>query len=449
MKNISLKWKLTVLYTVLMTIVVCMVLGILFSLSNQEILSTIQITLKERVSGSFDDIKYEDGKLDFDSDILELEDNIYLSVYDENGNFLYGKIPYGFNQKTAFSDGEIQDSYSDKVRFYVFDMTGFIEGYGMIYIRGITSVTEAERSFLITVQFAVFFLPLLVALAGILGYFMTKKAFEPVGRITETVREIYQKGDLSKRVGLESGRDELYQMAATFDLMLERVEQSIKREQQFTSDVSHELRTPVSVIRMQCEELLTESVSREETREGIEVIDKKIRYISRMISQLLLLSRADQGREKLVMESLDFSMLTEMAAEETREQARERNMTVVTEIEQGIDFYGDETLLIRMWMNLLNNAVVYGKEGGTIRVTLKKENGKIVGMVQDDGIGISQKDLPHIWERFYQADSSRTSSDSAGLGLSMVQWIVRVHGGTIDVESVPEKGSSFIFQFPK
>ena len=110
---------------------------------------------------------------------------------------------------------------------------------------------------------------------------------------------------------------------------------------------------------------------------------------------------------------------------------------------------GDETLLIRFWMNLLNNAIAYGKYGGKIQVNLKSWGEEIAGEIRDDGIGISQEALSHIWERFYQEDASRTDSSSSGLGLPMVQWIVREHGGTIHVSSKKNEGTCFYFSFPK
>lgn len=264
--------------------------------------------------------------------------------------------------------------------------------------------------------------------------------------MTETVRKICMDNDLSKRIELGDGRDEIYRLAQTFDSLLAQVEAGFKREQQFTSDVSHELRTPVHAMLLECEELLSRKDLDSETRSGIEFLNQKIKYLSQMISQLLLLSRADQGRQKLNMEEINFSELTEMAVMEAEDMAAEKNISVFSELAPDIYIRGDETLLIRMWINLLENAVRYGRKGGKIKVCLYSENGKVYGSVADDGIGIAEDDLPHIWERFYQADSARSLSSSSGLGLSMVLWIVKAHGGTIGVESHLGEGSCFKFE---
>lgn len=449
MKNLSLKQKLTILYTILMTINICAVLAVLFSLSNREILSSVQNRLRESVAGAFDDIEMDDGKLDFDSDILELENGVYLSVYDMEGRLLYGKIPYGFDQSMTFQDGLVRRQKAEQVEYYVLDMSYAPEENMNLMVRGIISITDAEESFRITLRLALICLPLLVILTAVLGYFMTRRTLRPVAHITETVRTIQEEEDLSRRINLGEGRDEIYRLAATFDKMLGQIEDSMKREKQFTSDVSHELRTPLSVILMQCDSLLSHDSLPDEILEEITVIQRKAGGLSRMVSQLLLLSRADQGREKVTMETLDFSGLSEMAAAEMAVMAEEKGIRLETNISPGVMLYGDETLLIRLWLNLLQNAVTYGKEGGCIYMSLQEEGEAVTGCVKDDGIGISAEDLPHIWERFYRADCSRNDVGSSGLGLSMVQWIVNAHNGTIQAVSEPGRGSTFTFCLPK
>ena len=202
MKNLSLKQKLTILYTILMTINICAVLAVLFSLSNREILSSVQNRLRESVAGAFDDIEMDDGKLDFDSDILELENGVYLSVYDMEGRLLYGKIPYGFDQSMAFQDGLVRRQKAEQVEYYVLDMSYAPEENINLMVRGIISITDSEESFRITLRLALICLPFLVILTAVLGYFMTRRTLRPVAHITETVRTIQEEEDLSRRINL-------------------------------------------------------------------------------------------------------------------------------------------------------------------------------------------------------------------------------------------------------
>ena len=448
MKNRSLKTKLTLLYTVLMTLVILTALAVLLSLSGQALRSGVQTALREQVHQSTRDITPFEDRLEIDSDFYDLDQGIYLSVYGEDGTFLYGRVPYGFNTGEFLRDGQLRTLSSSETQWYVYDARFDLQPYGEVYIRGVSSVAAADHSTAVTFRFAGILLPLMAAVTAFIGYRMTRRALLPVRRITETVQKIQTDEDLSRRVGLGSGRDEIYRLGKTFDGLLEKLEASFQREKQFTSDVSHELRTPLTVILNQCGAMLEHPDLSRTEREGLLLIQKKASDMARLISQLLLLSRADQGRQPVNPELLSLSELTEITAEEQQALAAEKDITLETRIQPGIMAAVDETLYIRMLTNLISNAVSYGRKGGHIYVSLDLENGMAVGRVRDDGYGISEKDLPHIFERFYRGDSSRTDSSHSGLGLSMAQWILKVHSGFIDAESTPTKGSVFTFRLP-
>ena len=451
MKRFSLKLKLTAMYSFFMVLVTCLCLAVLFSLSGNEILTSAQMHLRERVQESADEIELEDGEFEIDSDFYSLDNNVYLALYDTGGNFLHGKVPPGLEQAPQFEDGKIQTVKSGTEQWYVYDVQYEMENGQEFYIRGVVSVTETQKEFLIAVRFAVILLPLTVILTALIGYRLIRRTLLPVRQMTETVQEIQKDGDLSRRIGVsqDTGKDEFYQLAGTFDGMLESLEQAFLRERQFTSDVSHELRTPVSVILAQCEASLNRTDLSEEQRKEILLIRKKAGEMSQMISQLLLLSRADQGRQQLNKEEINISELTEIIVEEQKMLAQRRKIEVHTEIEPDITGYLDESFYIRMLDNLISNAVSYGKEGGNIKVTLHQIPSGVRGTVEDDGIGISRDDQVHIWERFYRVDASRTGKEEgshSGLGLSMVKWIAQAHGGNVRVESELGKGSCFTFE---
>lgn len=439
------------MYSFFMVLVTCLCLAVLFSLSGNEILTSAQMHLRERVQESADEIELEDGEFEIDSDFYSLDNNVYLALYDTGGNFLYGKVPPGLEQAPQFEDGKIQTVKSGTEQWYVYDVQYEMENGQEFYIRGVVSVTETQKEFLIAVRFAVILLPLTVILTALIGYRLIRRTLLPVRQMTETVQEIQKDGDLSRRIGVsqDTGKDEFYQLAGTFDGMLESLEQAFLRERQFTSDVSHELRTPVSVILAQCEASLNRTDLSEEQRKEILLIRKKAGEMSQMISQLLLLSRADQGRQQLNKEEINISELTEIIVEEQKMLAQRRKIEVHTEIEPDITGYLDESFYIRMLDNLISNAVSYGKEGGNIKVTLHQIPSGVRGTVEDDGIGISRDDQVHIWERFYRVDASRTGKEDgshSGLGLSMVKWIAQAHGGNVRVESELGKGSCFTFE---
>lgn len=449
MKKWSAKTKLTLLYAAFMILVTCAALTILFSLSNQEILSSVQLKLKEQVEESIDDIESRDGSLKIDSDFYTLEESVYLSIYDEsNEEFLYGRLPAGFNSQVEFKPDELQTIKVGNESWYIYDLTFHVDGYGTICVRGITSVTKAENTLRITLRFALILLPMLAVITIIICYLFIRRAFLPVKKMTETVQKIQRERSLSMRVGLPGGRDEIYHLAETFDNMLENLEESFHRERQFTSDVSHELRTPVTVILMQCEEFMKDpDISKEQSRQ-IQLIKKKAEEISSMISQLLLLSRADQGRQVVHKERLNISELTELTVEEQKILAEENEIEIRSRIEAGICADIDESLYIRLLVNLISNSIFYGKQGGYTEVSLCQEEGEAVLKIKDNGIGISKEDLPHIWDRFFRADSARSDGSHSGLGLSMVKWIVKEHGGDIKASSVLGEGSEFVCRIP-
>lgn len=215
------------------------------------------------------------------------------------------------------------------------------------------------------------------------------------------------------------------------------------------SDVSHELRTPVAVIISQCEYLLENENLSAEDKEEITVILRQAKRMSKLTSEMLMIARNEQGEQHL-MEKLDFGLLSELVIEELQTKAQEKNIEITLQKQDDLFMNGDQTLILRMMMNLITNAINYGKTNGHIHIILKVENDQIVGEVKDDGIGISEEHLNKIWERFYRIDKSRSRENGGtGLGLSMVRWIVNLHNGTIHVESIEDIGTSFIFRFPK
>lgn len=454
MKRLSIKIRLTLLYSFFMLLATGAAVATLFSLSSREILASTQMQLERRVQESVEEIRVRDGQIRPDSDFYSVVRDVYLSIYDEDMYFLYGRIPHGFTGQPEISDGEMRRIRDGNLEWYVYDMSFRLSDDRTVYVRGITSVTDAEESFSVTVRLALILFPALALVTGIIGYRFTRRTLLPVKQVTETVQKIRADADLSRRIGLDLGRgknrDEIYSLAETFDGMLGELEDVFQREKQFTSDVSHELRTPVSVILAQCGASLEDETLTKEQRDQILLIQRKAKEMSEMISHLLFLSRADQGRQSLNREWVDVSELTEMIAEEQQMLADEKGNGVQIEcrIQKGITAFVDETFYIRMLINLMSNAVYYGGQGSTVVVSLESGGEQFTGSVADNGIGIRADDLPHIWERFYRADTSRSGSSHSGLGLSMVKWIAEAHGGWVRAESTPGKGSVFTFGMP-
>lgn len=248
----------------------------------------------------------------------------------------------------------------------------------------------------------------------------------------------------------DEGSDEIARLAQAFNAMLDRLEAAFEREKQFTSDASHELRTPISVILSQADFALANPGDPQETLRRFRRFNHRVKKMSALVAQLLELTRADNQTLRLEKEPIDLATLCETVAEELAERADKRGISIECLLQPEVMLEGDQTLLTRMMMNLVSNAISYGKEYGHIWIRLIQKDTGIRLSIEDDGIGIAPEHINRIFDRFYRVDSSRSGAQggSAGLGLAMVRWIVQAHDGTIQVESEPGKGSAFLVIFP-
>ncbi|MCD8116952.1 MAG: HAMP domain-containing histidine kinase, partial [Oscillospiraceae bacterium] len=291
-------------------------------------------------------------------------------------------------------------------------------------------------------------LPLLVLLAALGGWFMAKKALDPIREIDASAREISGGEDLSRRIDVGRGQDEIHKLAGTINGMLDRLERSFQAERQFTSDASHELRTPTAVILAECELAEKTAEEKEDFLQSLSVIERQGRKMSALIGTLLAYTRREQGTEKLQIERIDLSELTEAICQE-QPRVNRQDITLRAHIQPGVFVRADSGLIMSLIQNLVTNAYKYGRAGGHIWVTLSAAEGMAFLSVKDDGIGISREDQARVWNRFYQADPSRENQDgSLGLGLSMAQQIARLHGGRIELTSQEGRGSEFVFSMP-
>lgn len=447
MNRLSITLRVTLLYTLFMVLLTGLSLGFLFHAGAQSRRQTTLDRMQTMAEASRKELESKDGELEIDRDLEAFDDGVYLSLYDTAGVPLYGFVPREFDNSVIFDDGSLRTVESGGHSWYLYDEQITVEDYGPVWVRSIAAA-DAFNSTLGTLgKTALLVLPVFVVLAAVCGYLLTRRAFAPVRQITQTAREIGEGGDLSRRIGLTGRKDEIHTLAAEFDAMFARLEQAFDREKQFTDDASHELRTPTAVILSQSEYALQNTHPQGETRAALESIHTQAARMAALLSQLLMLARADKGRQVVQREPVDLSELVEMVAETEAEQAEARNITVQTELEPGVTVQGDETLLMRLLINLTENAIRYGRPGGQVKLTLRRQNGQAVGTVEDDGIGIAPEDLDKIWQRFWQADPAR-SGGGAGLGLSMVRWIAQAHGGRVTVQSEPGKGSVFTFFLP-
>ena len=446
MKRLSIQWRVTLWFTLLMTLLAAVGLAFLFFVGGQSALAATQNRMAEMAETARSEIGLDSSGFVFNSDLEYFRDGVYLSVYDAAGLPLYGAVPRLFDNTVVFADSQLRELTDAGGRWYVYDIS-FAVDESQVWVRTVAAVDEVGSTITQLLRLALVVLPFFVVLAAVGGFWLTHRAFLPVRRITRTAREIRQGGDLSRRIDLGPGRDEIHTLASEVDSMFARLEASFAAEKQFASDASHELRTPTAVILTQCEDALESAASPEELRAALKAIQRQGEKMAGLLSQLLLLSRADSGRQTLRSEPVDLSGLAAAVADEQRERAADKGIAVTADIAPGLVVQGDETMLMRVLINLMENGIKYGRAGGHLALTLTAGGDTVTGKVADDGIGIAAEDLDKVWRRFWQADPAH-SGGGAGLGLSMVKWIVEAHGGWITVESVLGKGTAFTFTLP-
>jgi heavy metal sensor kinase len=291
-----------------------------------------------------------------------------------------------------------------------------------------------------------FFIPTAALLVSIGGWLLTRRALKPLGTMIQTAHRI-SSGELSHRIEASHYSEEIRELAHAFNQMIARLEASFQQIRDFSDNVSHELRIPLSILRGQTELSLRRVRSDEAYRTVLESNLEEIQRMEKIVERLLFLSRADRGEINISLTQIDLHGLMEFISSQFIVPAQEKNLRLTLNSNGPAWIIGDELLLRELLLNLIQNAITFTPKGGEVTLSLEKGSGRIELSVTDTGCGIPEDEIPHIFERFYQVDRSR-SSQGSGLGLSICKWIVEAHKGQIAVESTVGQGSRFTVSFP-
>ena len=373
-----------------------------------------------------------------------------LQVSDEHGNWLYRSpvmSDYGV-PKPATIPRRAVDFMGGQVPLRIWNLKVNVAGQSYL----IQSAFEMDDFYGALEHFALLLfisIPLLLLCAAAGGYWISTRALAPVDQITQTARTISAQ-NLSSRLVVPNTGDELQRLSETLNGMLGRLEDAFKKITQFTADASHELRTPVAVMRTRTELSLRKARSAEEYRDVIAEVLAELEKTSALIEQLMFLARADSGAETLHFSATNVSEVLREACHQGSALAEAKQIGFQEQISgDSMWIRGDASSLRRLFLILIDNAVKYTPASGQVEVSLQRNDGYAVAQVRDTGIGISETDLPNVFERFYRADKARTrESGGVGLGLSIGRWITEVHAGTIEVHSSPGRGSTFEVRLP-
>ena len=431
--NIPITARVTLWYSFFIIVIVTALIAISAVVADEVFEDVSQKKLAKSVT-----------KIANDMDEFEpYDDGIFFIKYNAKGDVIGGLAPKHFQISLKINSGAVRLYENGENRFYYYDIAA--KGKEL-WVRGVINAEKffkKEGLFLLALGV---FVPVLFAFVLYGGYKTIKNAMKPVSTMSKTALEIGSNQDFSKRIDLPAGKDELHALASVFNQMLDSLEKVYQSEKQLTSDVSHELRTPLSVIMAESDYAASYAQNLDEAKESLEVISRQSRKITSLIDQILELSRLEAGRN-LELKGINLSSILQNLASDYEKLANAKGLKFSYEIAPEIEILGDELMISRLVDNLLSNALKFAEARIELNLTLTKTRALL--SVKDDGAGISQKDSELIWNKFYQADSSRNKSlnTGSGLGLAIAANIAKIHGAKLGVKSEAGAGSEFWAEF--
>jgi heavy metal sensor kinase len=451
----SLRLRLTILYSALTGGILLLFGVLLYSLVNILLVTQVDTTLFQTANdlllgwrvGSAGELSQETLPK------LNLTSFVYYQIWDNNGRLHssspgLGQInqpfdPIGYQLKTSI----YRNSLIQKVHIRVLNVPLEAGGRPIGTLQVAASMTMVDTTRQSLVQTIIIIALVAILFAAALSWFFNGQALSPLVDITESALRISGADDLSQRIPQRGPvNDEMGRLVTAFNDTLGRLEQLFTSQQRFLADVSHELRTPLTVIKGNVDLVRRMKQVDEESLDNIE--DEADR-LTRLVGDLLLEAQAESGKLPLHFAPVELDTLLLEVFKEMRILARERVQLKLPEIDQ-IMINGDRDRLKQVLINLIANAIKYTPQGGEVVLSLGKVGGNARLIVRDTGLGIPAEDLPHIFERFYRAEKSRSRSKIGGfgLGLSIAYWIVNHHGGQIEVDSAEGKGTTFCIYLP-
>jgi len=385
------------------------------------------------------------------ADEMRLKDFPFI-VYGPQGDVITSTADFA-----RVSDNQKNETYDDiavsgdPFRLYRTDL-GLDHGPFILHV--FHSLTEEQA---MQRQLGLLFLvlvPLTLLLAGWVGYFMAKKALQPVAEMRKQAQKITA-SSLDERLIVKNEHDELGQLTVVMNELLARLSASFEQQKRFMADASHELRTPIAIVRGESEvALLKPDRAMDDYRQSLAVINDESQRLTKIVEDLFTLARADAGQFRTHFEPVYLNDIIADSVRSIGVLAREKNIRIEVSTNEEMPMDADEALLRRLFLNLLDNAVKYNRNGGSVSVAGETSNVHYRVQIADSGPGIASSEHPFIFDRFYRSDKSRnrileTETSGAGLGLAIAKWIAEIHDGKIDLISSSDAGSTFAVSFPR
>ena len=450
MIKMSIKLKMALWYGMLTAILLVVFLIISFSWLSESMYGDLKGKARETAEQIESDLAPGNSdKVKIPSNYTVASDKM-VAVFDKNGTILFDNTDFPWINQEPYLNNSIWSKTVGSQKWLIYDKSivrnknqDLVAVVRVCILENQTGSTVVSISLVMVVGAVVF-----IGLAICGGFFIAAKSLAPILKITKTAQEI-ENGDLSKRILGVDSKDEVGTLAITFNSMLENLEASFNREKQFAADASHELRTPIAIIMNNSEQLIRKAKNKDEDSiEAYQAILLESKRMEQIISKLLSLIRGQEGKYKLNMEKIELGEIISNVAEQLEEYANENCVSISFTKCNDIILEADQMLITQLFLNVIENSIKYSKLDGFVKINIRSNDNTIVITISDNGIGVSDEDLPHIFERFYRADKSRDRTGT-GLGLSIVKWIVDVHHGKLDVQSKLNQGTTFTITLKK
>jgi heavy metal sensor kinase len=463
-KQLGLRTRLTLVFSLVFSGILILVIGTSYRILKFRLNENLRQELTERAAGLRGYLHFKDGKPLFEYETDDPDEAFfvetgtrYYQIFDHASGELISQS-HELDLLDMDSDPENTRAIHSK-RVFTEEEAGqvrllfhneIIHGpHGRPYLVQIglrrDFVDAALKQFLLM---AIFVVPVGLAVAALASWWMAGRALQPVKLLTRTAKQIGI-SDLDRRLPLRGTGDELDNLSSTFNDMFARLSKAIGEMKQFTASISHELRTPLTALRGEAEVMMLEAHSVEEYRRMLASHLEEYDRLARLINRLLTLARAESGDIHMSPERIDLGALARYLVEQLETVAAAKRVVLRIESDEAVFVEADREWIETAILNLMDNAIKYTQEGGSVTLVASNHAYERTLEIRDTGIGMKPDALPHIFERFYREDASRNgSSEGAGLGLSLVQWIVQQHNARIAVRSEPGAGSSFTIHFP-
>ncbi len=459
---VSIRRQLLIFYSVVFTLLFFLLSGVTFGAISHNIEHSVYLQSNAQLAGPIQQLQ---AQLSVSGSTLQLgglthvaanNPALYFRVIDtsqkilyQTANFSHLNIPFSavdYAQNGIEWDGAVRilsAGPSDMADLHSIPLIFNKKHYGVLLV-ALPMNNFARQTILISLGL----IGLSIAAGILLGYIFVDRAFHPIRRMIHLARAI-KNGDLSQRVPEPKAKDEVYELAVTFNEMLDSINANFQLQKQFSADASHELRTPVSIIRAMTDESIIGSPTIEESREIIRNVHAESIRMSALIQDLLLLAQSDDYKLKLELEMIAADELILDIADVMQPLAAEHVVTLTVETIP-VKLFADRSRITQVIVGLIDNAMKYSRQNGKITLSVSEQDDAAVIVVADNGVGISDKDLPHIFDRFYRAKHARTRTDNAtGLGLAIAKAMILAQNGSIQAESQFGVGSRFTIFLPK